>query len=80
MRALDLPAGISSRIVCEVCGAVEHGNVMCLACLRWQKRATGDSVLLRTLIDIAKRREAIESSDAPDDGPGASRGGHGRRR
>jgi hypothetical protein len=43
-------------MACEQCGALYHGNIGCLTCLRWMKRAAGRSEGLRILIELAKRR------------------------
>ncbi len=48
--------GPHSHIACEKCGAVQHGNITCLVCLRWHKR-TGGGESWRVLIHIMKRRE-----------------------
>lgn len=44
--------------VCERCGAVHHGNIGCIVCLRHMKRTSPEAGdLLRVLIKIAARRE-----------------------
>jgi hypothetical protein len=47
---------LAERLACEDCGAFQHGNINCLRCLRWMKRLNGKSDLLRTLIEVTKRR------------------------
>ena len=49
---------MSVLIACERCGAVNHGNMCCIACLRWVKRVSGSS-FARVLIKIAERRIGV---------------------
>jgi hypothetical protein len=44
-----------NEIVCERCGAIGHGNVFCIQCLRWMKRVRRSN-FARLLIKLAERR------------------------
>lgn len=46
-------------MACEDCGAAGYGNIGCLRCVRWMKRLAGESVGLRIIIEILKRRDAV---------------------
>jgi hypothetical protein len=50
--------GPHEHMACEDCGAVRHGSLFCLTCLRWNQRLHFPKGSLRTLIKIAERRAA----------------------
>ena len=53
-----LKRGPHTHEACESCGAVRHGSLNCLECLRWNKRLARSPVhaaWLRTIIKIRER-------------------------